>query len=271
MQLTLRTLIAYLDDTLDASKSREIGLKLAESSEAQELADRIKRVVRKRSLGTPNTDATLVTAYLSDTLSPESVGMFEQQCLESDAHLAEVAACHQILTLLLCEQARVPPSANRRMYKLVTGRESVPDRKPGNTIPVGGARDTDRVGDDIDDAAYLLGMSGYSRAEAPGQYAIKSAIGVFLALLAATAAILAWPKADRPVEVATTRPTLVEPTTTPVAEVQPQPSPTESTQNAVVPSAPEKTPDPMTENPPAGAPEGPPVAKPDPVAEQPAA
>ena len=192
MRLTLRTLLAYLDDTLDAAKSREIGKKLADSPEAQDLADRIKRVVRKRSLGTPPTDATLVTAYLSDTLSPDSVALFEQQCLESDAHLAEVAAVHQILTLLLCEQARVPPSANRRMYSLVSGRESVPDRRPGNTIPVGGARDTDGLADDADDAAYLLGMSG-TRSGAQGQYAVKSVIGVLLALLAGTAAILAWP------------------------------------------------------------------------------
>ena len=265
MRLTLRTLLAYLDDTLEAAKSREIGQKLAESGEARELVDRIKRVVRKRSLGTPNTDATLVTAYLSDTLSPDSVGLFEQQCLESDAHLAEVAAVHQILTLLLCEQARVPPSANRRMYKLVSGRESSHDRKPGNTIPVGGARDTDRAGDDIDDAAYLLGLSGYTRAEAPGQYAVKGVIGVLLALLVVVAAILAWPKSDAPAELAQTRPAAVETPLTPAAG----PEPAAPTQDAAATPAAEKPAEPLPEKPTEPAPaDQPPAEKPEPPAEK---
>jgi hypothetical protein len=37
MRLTLLTLLAYLDDTLDASEIKEIGQKVAESDAAQEL------------------------------------------------------------------------------------------------------------------------------------------------------------------------------------------------------------------------------------------
>ena len=267
MRLTLRTLLAYLDDTLDAAKSREIGQKLADSAEAQELVDRIKRVVRKRSLGTPNTDPGLVTAYLSDTLAGDSVGLFEQQCLESDAHLAEVTAVHQILTLLLCEQARVPPSANRRMYALVTGRESLPNRKPGNTIPIGGARDTVRAPDDADDAAYLLGLPSYSRTNAPRQYAIKGIIGGLLALLAGVAAVLAWP-GERPAqaEVASRAPNPPTPET-------PTPATAKGEPPATLPEAPtqaEVTPAPETKVDPVAPPEDTKPTTPDPVPMTPA-
>src|SRR5690349_5409894 len=40
MRLTLRTLLAWLDDTLEPSQVREIGKQVSESPFAQELADR---------------------------------------------------------------------------------------------------------------------------------------------------------------------------------------------------------------------------------------
>ena len=46
MRLTLRTLLAWLDDTLSASEVREIGKQVAESPYAQELIERIQRVTR---------------------------------------------------------------------------------------------------------------------------------------------------------------------------------------------------------------------------------
>ena len=53
MRLTLRTLLAYLDDTLDPAQAKTIGQKVAESSAAQELVERIKKVTRRRSLANP--------------------------------------------------------------------------------------------------------------------------------------------------------------------------------------------------------------------------
>ena len=136
MRLTLRTLLAYLDDTLEPHEIKEIGQKVAESDAAQELVARIKQITRRRRLTTPPStglgdkfDANTVAEYLENELSTEQVAELEQTCLESDVHLAEVASCHQILTLVLGEPALVPPTARERMYGLVKGREAIPFRK----------------------------------------------------------------------------------------------------------------------------------------------
>ncbi len=136
MRLTLRTLLAYLDDTLPAAEIKGIGQKVAESDAAQELVARIKQVTRRRRLTTPPAtgpnarfDANDVSEYLDNELPADKVAELEKVCLESDAHLAEISACHQILTLVLGEPALVPPTAKERMYGLVQGREAIPFRK----------------------------------------------------------------------------------------------------------------------------------------------
>jgi hypothetical protein len=138
MRLTLRTLLAYLDDTLEPAQAKLIGQKVAESDTAQELIARIKQVTRRRRLTTPppaggpggKIDANTIAEYLDNSVSAEQLGEVEQICLASDVHLAEVAACHQILTLIMGEPALVPPMAKQRMYGLVKGPEAIPFRKP---------------------------------------------------------------------------------------------------------------------------------------------
>lgn len=102
MRLTLRTLLAYLDDRLAPQQAREIGQKLTTSPFATELADRIRSVVRRRRLakesaGQKNIDANLIAEYLDDQLTPELVALIEKEILTSDHSLAEVAATHQII------------------------------------------------------------------------------------------------------------------------------------------------------------------------------
>ncbi|MGL4423141.1 MAG: hypothetical protein ACRCZF_20940, partial [Gemmataceae bacterium] len=71
MRLTLRTLLAYLDDTLPAENAFLIGQKLQESPTAQELVTKIRKVTRRRSLSVPSngekgsaSDPNMVAKYL---------------------------------------------------------------------------------------------------------------------------------------------------------------------------------------------------------------
>ena len=105
MRLTLRTLLAYLDDRLSPGNAREIGKKLKDSPFAQELADRIRTVMRQRRLTTPGRkvkmiDPNLIAEYLDDQLTPELVSLIEKEVLSSDFSLAEVAASHEIIGLI---------------------------------------------------------------------------------------------------------------------------------------------------------------------------
>ena len=60
----------------------------------------------------------MICEYLDSTLSPEQVAEIERACLESETHLAEAAACHQILTMVLGQPAEVSPQLRRRVYEL---------------------------------------------------------------------------------------------------------------------------------------------------------
>jgi hypothetical protein len=134
MRLTLRTLLAWLDDTLQPAQVRAIGKQVSESAFAQELSDRIHRVTRQRRLSVPGSsgpdgsDPNVVASYLDNDLDADAVADYEKRCLTSDVHLAEVASVHQILSLL-GQKVKVPAEARARMYHLVKGREALVPRR----------------------------------------------------------------------------------------------------------------------------------------------
>ena len=85
MRLTLRTLLAWLDDTLPPAEVREIGKQVAESPFAKELVERIHRVTRQRRLTVPSdtgpdaTDPNVVASYLDNELEPDRGGRVREE------------------------------------------------------------------------------------------------------------------------------------------------------------------------------------------------
>ena len=135
MRLTLRTLLAYLDDVLEPAMLKEIGTRVSESAPAAATVARIKEVVRRRRIAAPELtgsgsapDPNLVGEYLDNTLAHDAIPALEKLCLESDMHLAEVASSHQILTAVLGEPVEVPVSTRERMYALVSQAPQVVER-----------------------------------------------------------------------------------------------------------------------------------------------
>lgn len=135
MRLTLRTLLAYLDDRLSPANARELGNKISKSPFARELADRIREVVRRRRLAAPDRrqkliDPNLVAEYLDDQLTPELVALIEKEILASDFALAEVAATHQVLGLL-----KDPVHLDDRLKERLHAMDPHPAGEPGADAP----------------------------------------------------------------------------------------------------------------------------------------
>lgn len=141
MRLTLRTMLAYLDEVLEPADAEALRLKIEESDFASGLVDRIQGVLKKLRIDAPRldgkgmgNDANTVAEYLDSALTQDRVAEFERVCLESDKHLSEVASCHQILTLVLGKAADVPAELRQRIYALGDPTQAVPQGPPAPPV-----------------------------------------------------------------------------------------------------------------------------------------
>ncbi len=137
MRLTVRNLLNYMDGQFDDPKdAEEIGKKIADSKQATDLFHKVRDVMRRLRLAAPsitergvNLDCNTVAEYLDHALPPDRVRDFEEAALTSDMHLAEVASCHQIVSMVLCEPAEIEPESRQRMYQLPTVASRVDEER----------------------------------------------------------------------------------------------------------------------------------------------
>lgn len=112
-----------MDDILDPADQESLAKQVAESEKATELIHRTRDATRRLRLGAPpvigdgmELDPNLAAEYLDSTMSADDMTEYQQVCLDSDVHLAEVASCHHILTMVLGEPAEIDPEMRQRMY-----------------------------------------------------------------------------------------------------------------------------------------------------------
>lgn len=137
MRLTLRTMLAYMDDVLEPADADLLRKKIEESDFAFGLMERMRAVSKKLRMDAPKVDgkgigndANTVSEYLDSSLPQDRVSEFERLCLESDKHLSEVAGCHQILTIVLGKPAEIPAELRERIYALGTPERSASPATP---------------------------------------------------------------------------------------------------------------------------------------------
>lgn len=135
MRLTLRTLLAYLDNTLEPQDAEILRQKVEQSGFATQLVQRIRGSLKDSSLSAPAPDSVhpieepnMMSNYLDSTLSPEQIAEIEKACLDSLPHLAEAAACHQILTMVLGRPAEVSDRLRERIISMVDKNGKIVER-----------------------------------------------------------------------------------------------------------------------------------------------
>ncbi|NCA12321.1 hypothetical protein EBR56_11085, partial [bacterium] len=146
MRLTVRTLLAWLDQVLPPEEHRELDAKVAASAAAQQLVNRIQRVVKQPTIAAPRpagrglaNDPNSVAEYLDNCLEHDRLEAFERITIESDAHLAEVAACHEILATIARDPAATAPldaSGRKRLLEAMRHHPAVPAEDLADSAPV---------------------------------------------------------------------------------------------------------------------------------------
>lgn len=124
MRLTLRTLIAYLDQTIGKDDAAALRAKINDAESIRVLIERIKRVVSQpqlmaaRSTGKGlGANPNYASEYLDSTLDVEQVPEFEKLVIGSDMLLAEICEAHQVLADIAGLDTSASARLKSRLYK----------------------------------------------------------------------------------------------------------------------------------------------------------
>lgn len=139
MRLTLRTLLAWIDQVLGPAEQRSLGDKVAASEVAPRLVTRIAEVVANPAISAPPPsgrgladDPNTAAEFLDNVLDPARLEAFERICIESDVHLADVAGCHGILAETVRDPACIESlEPARREAALATARRLLQESSSG--------------------------------------------------------------------------------------------------------------------------------------------
>lgn len=137
MRLTVRTLLAWIDGVLAPEDQQALGEKVAASGVAPALVERTKAVVGHQGLLAPSPvgrgladDPNTAAEFLDNVLDTERLEAFERICIESDIHLADVAACHEILAEITREPGLLEPlgvACRRKLLDMATKHATARD------------------------------------------------------------------------------------------------------------------------------------------------
>jgi hypothetical protein len=213
MRLTLRTLLAWLDGVLPEGEQLEIGAKVSASAAATPLVERIRAAVGRAAVGAPRLDArgladdpNSVAEYLDNTLPKDQLEGFERICIESEMHLAEVAACHALLAEAARDSARaqhLDAAGRQRLGERLRGMlAGLQDRAVTDAAAAQAAEATDELRDTarairaaIDGSpggGVVMGPAASRPAPRRSSAAAWASAGLAIVLLLALATALAW-------------------------------------------------------------------------------
>lgn len=142
MRLTLRTLLAWRDGLVHGPEHDDLAAKVASSTVAPRLVERMAELGARADLASPSSDANTVAEFLDNTLPADQLEVFERVCLESEMQFAEAAECHSLLAELLRDakaSSTLDPSSIEQLLAVATRQGSLPgDRsQPGDQVAIG--------------------------------------------------------------------------------------------------------------------------------------
>jgi hypothetical protein len=115
---SLRLLLSYHARLLAPDQIRQIEQSLSEQPGTRQLLERIRQA-EKMPAASSSLDTNLLAEYLDNSLATDVAAVFERGLLQSDVGLAEVVACHQILTRLVREPIQVPADSHDYLIMLI--------------------------------------------------------------------------------------------------------------------------------------------------------